>query len=130
MLLQLDMAQRPTVTFAIVVTPICWRLAIPVFCMATVTPAAPLIPEIALEALKVPALPPYESPPLPPAPPLPPLAVEVALPLEAINVQFDYKIGPEGHLIQTQIDDNERRLSLWKEDLRWYGLKIQDITCS
>ena len=42
-------------------------------------------------------------------------------PLEAISVQFDYKMGPQGHLIQTQIDDNERRLSLWQEDLRWYG---------
>ncbi len=48
-------------------------------------------------------------------------------PLEAINVQFDYKIGPEGHLIQTQIDDNERRLSLWKEDLRWYGLMMDEL---
>ena len=48
-------------------------------------------------------------------------------PLEAINVQFDYKIGPEGHLIQTQIDDNERRLSLWKEDLRWYGLMMDEF---
>lgn len=42
-------------------------------------------------------------------------------PLEAISVQFDYKMGPEGHLIQSQIDDNERRLALWQEDLRWYG---------
>ena len=48
-------------------------------------------------------------------------------PLEAINVQFDYKVGPEGHLIQTQIDDNERRLSLWKEDLRWYGLMMDEF---
>jgi hypothetical protein len=23
--------------------------------------------------------------------------------------------------VQTQIDDNERRLGLWQEDLRWYG---------
>ena len=42
-------------------------------------------------------------------------------PLEAISVQFDYRMGPEGHLIQSQIDDNERRLALWQEDLRWYG---------
>jgi NADH dehydrogenase FAD-containing subunit len=49
-------------------------------------------------------------------------------PLEAISVQFDYKMGPEGHLIQTQIDDHDRRKHLWEEDLRWYGLKIQDMT--
>jgi NADH dehydrogenase FAD-containing subunit len=42
-------------------------------------------------------------------------------PLEAISVQFDYKMGPEGHLIQTQIDDNDRRAALWQEDLSWYG---------
>lgn len=49
-------------------------------------------------------------------------------PLEAISVQFDYKKAPEGHLVQTQIDDHERRRALWDEDLRWYGLKIQDMT--
>ena len=49
-------------------------------------------------------------------------------PLEAISVQFDYKKAPEGHLVQTQIDDNDRRRALWDEDLRWYGLKIQDMT--
>jgi len=49
-------------------------------------------------------------------------------PLEAISVQFDYKKGPEGHLVQTQIDDNDRRRALWDEDLRWYGLMMQDIT--
>jgi NADH dehydrogenase FAD-containing subunit len=48
-------------------------------------------------------------------------------PLEAISVQFDYKKGPEGHLIQTQIDDNDRRRALWDEDLRWYSLKMQDM---
>ena len=48
-------------------------------------------------------------------------------PLEAINVQFDYKKGPEGHLIQTQTDDNDRRASLWQEDLRWYRLKVDDM---
>lgn len=42
-------------------------------------------------------------------------------PLEAISVQFDYRMGPEGHLIQSQIDDNDRRAALWQEDLRWYG---------
>jgi NADH dehydrogenase FAD-containing subunit len=42
-------------------------------------------------------------------------------PLEAISVQFDYQMGPEGHLVQTQIDDNDRRAALWHEDLSWYG---------
>ena len=42
-------------------------------------------------------------------------------PLQAISVQFNYAMGPEGHLVQTQIDDNDRRLALWQEDLRWYG---------
>ena len=49
-------------------------------------------------------------------------------PLEAISVQFDYKQGPDGQLLQTQIDDSERRRALWDEDLRWYGLKIQEMT--
>lgn len=48
-------------------------------------------------------------------------------PREAIAVQFDYKIGPEGHLIQTQIDDNERREELWKEDLRWVDIMFKDF---
>lgn len=48
-------------------------------------------------------------------------------PLEAISVQFDYKMGAQGHLIQTQIDDNDRSTSLWREDLRWYGHTIGDM---
>lgn len=48
-------------------------------------------------------------------------------PLEAISVQFDYAMGPAGHLIQKQIDDHDRRTALWHEDLRWYGLKIGDM---
>lgn len=48
-------------------------------------------------------------------------------PLEAIAVQFDYKKGPEGHLIQTQFDDNDRRRKLWDEDLNWYRLAVQDM---
>jgi hypothetical protein len=48
-------------------------------------------------------------------------------PLEAISVQFDYKMGPDGHLIQTQIDDNDRRPALWQEDLRWYGHTIGNL---
>ena len=48
-------------------------------------------------------------------------------PLEAISVQFDYVMGPQGHLVQTQIDDNDRRRKLWDEDLRWYALQVQDM---
>jgi NADH dehydrogenase FAD-containing subunit len=48
-------------------------------------------------------------------------------PLEAISVQFDYHMGPEGHLVQTQTDDHNRRKELWSEDLRWYGLMVQDL---
>ena len=48
-------------------------------------------------------------------------------PLEAISVQFDYKKGPDGHLVQTQIDDHERRRKLWDEDLNWYRLMVQDM---
>lgn len=48
-------------------------------------------------------------------------------PLEAINVQFDYKKGADGVLVQTQTDDNERRGQLWAEDLRWYGTMMQDF---
>lgn len=48
-------------------------------------------------------------------------------PKEAIAVQFDYKMGPEGHLLQSQIDDNDRRPELWQEDLRWISLMFQDL---
>ena len=48
-------------------------------------------------------------------------------PLEAISVQFDYKMGPQGHLIQTQIDDHDRRAALWQEDLRWYGNILENM---
>jgi NADH dehydrogenase FAD-containing subunit len=51
-------------------------------------------------------------------------------PLEAISVTFDYKMGPEGHLLQTVTDDNDRRQALWQEDLRWYGSKIADMVGS
>jgi NADH dehydrogenase FAD-containing subunit len=51
-------------------------------------------------------------------------------PLEAISVKFDYKMGPDGHLLQTITDDNDRRQELWQEDLRWYGTKIQDLVGS
>jgi hypothetical protein len=49
-------------------------------------------------------------------------------PLEAISVKFDYKMGPEGHILQTVTDDNFRRQALWQEDLQWYGNMIKDFT--
>jgi len=48
-------------------------------------------------------------------------------PREAISVQFDYKIGEDGVLRQTQIDDNERRAELWESDLRWVGHMFEDF---
>ncbi|RYF36053.1 MAG: NAD(P)/FAD-dependent oxidoreductase, partial [Comamonadaceae bacterium] len=48
-------------------------------------------------------------------------------PLEAISVQFDYKKGPDGHLVQTQVDDHDRRRQLWDEDLRWYDTITKDF---
>jgi NADPH-dependent 2,4-dienoyl-CoA reductase/sulfur reductase-like enzyme len=49
-------------------------------------------------------------------------------PLEAINVKFEYKMGPEGHLLQTVTDDNFRRQELWQADLQWYGNMVKDFT--
>ncbi len=46
---------------------------------------------------------------------------------EGISVQFDYKMGPEGHLIQTQIDNSDRSAELWREDLRWYAIMMNDF---
>jgi NADH dehydrogenase FAD-containing subunit len=52
-------------------------------------------------------------------------------PQEAINVQFDYKIGPfkdQGNVIlQTQLDDNERRPELVKDDFAWFGHMRDDM---
>ncbi|EHR69290.1 NAD(FAD)-dependent dehydrogenase [Burkholderiales bacterium JOSHI_001] len=48
-------------------------------------------------------------------------------PREAINVQFDYKINDKGIIEQTQIDDNDRRPELVKEDFRWFGLMVEDL---
>lgn len=47
--------------------------------------------------------------------------------LEVISVKFSHKIGPERNLLQTLIDDNDRRQALWQKDLRWYGSKVQDL---
>jgi NADH dehydrogenase FAD-containing subunit len=51
-------------------------------------------------------------------------------PLEAISVKFDYRMGPEGHLLQTLTDDIFRRPQLWQEDLRWYASMVQDFVGS
>ena len=52
-------------------------------------------------------------------------------PQQAINVQFDYKMGnfqDKGEVIlQTQIDDNERRPELIVEDFRWFGYMREDL---
>jgi NADH dehydrogenase FAD-containing subunit len=52
-------------------------------------------------------------------------------PQESISVQFDYKIGKhhdkDGVILQTQIDDNERRAELVKEDFRWFGYMREDM---
>jgi len=48
-------------------------------------------------------------------------------PREAIAVQFDYKLGDDGVLQQTQFDDNDRRAKLWEEDLRWAALIYADF---
>lgn len=48
-------------------------------------------------------------------------------PREAIAVQFDYKLGDDGVLQQTQFDDNDRRAKLWEEDLRWAALTYADF---
>jgi NADH dehydrogenase FAD-containing subunit len=48
-------------------------------------------------------------------------------PREAISVQFEYKLDDKGVLIQTQIDDNERRAKLWDEDLLWISTMYEDF---
>jgi NADH dehydrogenase FAD-containing subunit len=48
-------------------------------------------------------------------------------PQEAINVQFDYKLNDKGVIIQTQIDDNERRVELVQEDFRWAAHMYGDM---
>lgn len=52
-------------------------------------------------------------------------------PQEAINVQFDYKLGPfqdKGEvIIQTQIDDNERRSELVNADFMWFANMREDM---
>lgn len=48
-------------------------------------------------------------------------------PREAIAAQFDHKIGPDGLLHQTQLDDNHRRAELWQENLKWVGYMFDDF---
>jgi hypothetical protein len=43
-------------------------------------------------------------------------------------VKFEYKMGAEGHLLQTITDDNFRRQELWQADLQWYGNMVKDFT--
>ena len=48
-------------------------------------------------------------------------------PREAISVQFDYRIGADGLLEQTQIDYNDRDPALFAEDIRWASLMYEDF---
>lgn len=48
-------------------------------------------------------------------------------PREAINVQFDYRLNDLGEIEQIQVDDNRRRGELAAENLRWAGIKFQDM---
>lgn len=42
-------------------------------------------------------------------------------------MQFDYKIGPDGQLLQTVLDDNDRRAELWQSDLNWVRYMFKDF---
>lgn len=48
-------------------------------------------------------------------------------PREAISVQFDYRIGADGLLEQTQIDYNDRDPALFAEDVRWAATMYADF---
>jgi NADH dehydrogenase FAD-containing subunit len=48
-------------------------------------------------------------------------------PREAISVQFDYTVNSQGLIEQQQIDDNDRREELVKENFRWAGIKFDDM---
>ena len=48
-------------------------------------------------------------------------------PKEAINVQFDYKINPQGIIEQTQIDFNKRTPEFVAENFKWAGLMYDDM---
>ncbi|MDO8934032.1 MAG: NAD(P)/FAD-dependent oxidoreductase, partial [Rhodocyclaceae bacterium] len=44
-----------------------------------------------------------------------------------VAVQFDYKVDDKGVIIQTQIDDNERRAELVQEDFGWAKNMYEDM---
>ena len=48
-------------------------------------------------------------------------------PREAISVQFDYKVNDQGIIEQTQIDDNDRRADLVREDFRWFARMVDEL---
>ncbi len=48
-------------------------------------------------------------------------------PREAVAVQFDYKINNDGIIEQSQIDDNDRRADLVREDFRWFARMVDDL---
>ncbi len=49
---------------------------------------------------------------------------------EAVGVERLQDRAAEGHLLQTQIDDNDRRTKLWEEDLRWAKLVSADFAAT
>ena len=48
-------------------------------------------------------------------------------PKEAVAVRFDYKIGIDDEIFQTAVDDNDRRLELWNDDLKWVSGMFSDF---
>jgi len=48
-------------------------------------------------------------------------------PREAISVQFEYRVRPDGIVEQAQHDDNFRRAELWDADLKWAARMYGDF---
>jgi NADH dehydrogenase FAD-containing subunit len=48
-------------------------------------------------------------------------------PMLDVSVQFDYKLDEKGTIIQTQIDDNDRRPELVQQDFKWAGIMYEDM---
>ena len=48
-------------------------------------------------------------------------------PRQAISVEFNYKMGPDDEILQTVIDDNDRRPALWNADLKWVNGMFEDF---
>jgi hypothetical protein len=44
-----------------------------------------------------------------------------------VSVQFDYKVDEKGAILQTQVDDNERRSELVIEDFGWARNMYEDM---